>query len=170
MSDRKRCVSCDELVTDHDAPPYPDHHPTCVLAEAWNEKAGEITILSNQLSAARGEVERLTKERTDIANAMACEPDDHSDLVEATRLLVTERDEARAAYKKRVQHLDAGWAKDCAELARIQAICFDVRDRLIAMSLGAATRLAHDLNYACGEIDPGAAASATTDDVQGGTK
>ena len=47
-----------------------------------------------------GEIRRLmdalTRLREGVAQAMGCEPEDDDDLVEAVRLLVSERDEARA--------------------------------------------------------------------------
>jgi len=51
--------------------------------------------------AARAERERDAARRTlsSIASVMQCEPEDDLDLVEAVRLLVSERDAARARLK-----------------------------------------------------------------------
>ena len=42
------------------------------------------------------EEKRMRRTLARVTEAMACEPDDDDDLVEAVRLLVRERDEARA--------------------------------------------------------------------------
>jgi len=51
--------------------------------------------------------QRAEEFRERIADAMGCEPDDDANLVEAVRLLVQERDEARDALALRSLAADA---------------------------------------------------------------